>query len=335
MKLKSNLVLGALALSAALTGCSSDEPAGSVNNDSTDAITLKAYVPRSVNSRAAIETANTLQSNGFGVFAYYNEGKSTSETAISGAPNFMSKQKVTYSDNAWTYTPVKYWSKNTDAYYHFLAYAPFSAGDNINVDGLPVLSYEAKATEATSNYDFMTALQTDYQKSKTGATVPFTFNHRTTRLGFMAATSDTYTGATIKITSAKLTGINTKGSYDLLTNSWSSTSASEYAVVSSASSALLTTSLNLLGEDQYLFLVPTSGASYKLELEYTIEQAGPNNTTITYNEKAELTPAKDTTKDFLMGKAYNFNITIGLDAIQFTLTTVTDWENGDDVEKTL
>jgi hypothetical protein len=36
-----------------------------------------------------------------------------------------------------------------------------------------------------------------------------------------------------------------------------------------------------------------------------------------------------------MGKAYNFNITIGLDAIQFTLTTVTDWENGDDVEKTL
>jgi hypothetical protein len=317
-----------------MVSCSSDEPAGSVNNDSTEAISLDTYVARNV-TRADVQTDTLLKANGFGVFAYYDEGKAYASADLTGAPNFMSKQAVTYDkDNTkWTYTPVKYWSKNTSAYYHFLAYAPLKeANENLTVTSAPVLAYNA----ASSNYDFMTAVNKN-QQNPGDNTVPFKFAHRLTRIGFIATTADTYDGATIKITSAKLTGVNTAGSYALFDEmkeggaSWTNTSASEYAVVSSASSALKKADTNLLGSNQYLFLVPTSGASYKLDLEYTIEQAGPNNTTIKYTETASLTPAKGSTQDFVAGKAYNFNIKISLNQILFTVSEVAGWGDTTDL----
>lgn len=83
---------------------------------------------------AGEETTTTLQTNGFGVFAYQTTG-----TAALDIPNFMYNTKV--STSSWTYSPIKYWpnqiqSGNTDsqpatAYQadkvSFFAYAPHVA----------------------------------------------------------------------------------------------------------------------------------------------------------------------------------------------------------------
>ncbi len=81
------------------------------------------------------ETTTSLQTNGFGVFAY----QTTGDYSASATPNFMYNTKV--STSSWTYSPIKYWpnqiqSGNTDSQpatafqadkVSFFAYAPHVA----------------------------------------------------------------------------------------------------------------------------------------------------------------------------------------------------------------
>ncbi len=99
-------------------------------------IAFGAYSGNAVTKAGAYgeETTSTLQTNGFGVFAYQTTGD-----AALGIPNFMYNTKV--STSSWTYSPIKYWpnqiqSGNTDsqpatAYatdkVSFFAYAPHVA----------------------------------------------------------------------------------------------------------------------------------------------------------------------------------------------------------------
>jgi hypothetical protein len=339
MKLKSNLVLGALALSAALTGCSSDEPAGSVNNDSTDAITLDTYVPRSVNgSRASVETINSLKEEdaGFGVFGYYS-GSSDFSSSI-GASDLMSKQQVKFESNSWTYTPVKYWSKNSADKYQFLAYAPYSASDNIaegtaEAPAAPVLTYDG-----TSNggYDFMTAIRTNVTKPSNSEAVKFEFKHRLTRLGVMVKTSADY-DATITVKKVVLKNASLKGTYAL----WSeATTAGSGWTVSSGSTdltiysnntgtTLSSTSQNIMGSDEYVFAIPTTSA-LQLVVDYEISQ---NSGKVTYSYTNQ--EVNFNSQAYLMGTGYNLVLSIGLDAITFDIDKVADWGNGADVTGSL
>ena len=81
------------------------------------------------------ETTTSLQTNGFGVFAY----QTTGNYSASATPNFMYNTKV--STSSWTYSPIKYWPNqiqagNTDSQpatafqadkVSFFAYAPHVA----------------------------------------------------------------------------------------------------------------------------------------------------------------------------------------------------------------
>ncbi|MBP5636283.1 MAG: hypothetical protein J6X25_02030 [Bacteroidales bacterium] len=81
------------------------------------------------------ETTTSLQTNGFGVFAY----QTTGAYSASATPNFMYNTKV--STSSWTYSPIKYWPNqiqagNTDSQpatafqadkVSFFAYAPHVA----------------------------------------------------------------------------------------------------------------------------------------------------------------------------------------------------------------
>jgi hypothetical protein len=329
MKLQNNFVLGLLALTAAagMVSCSSDEPAGSVNNDSTEAISLDTYVAR---TRAAVQTDTLLKANGFGVFAYYDEGKayaSSSSSFLAAAANFMNDQSVTYTEkDGWTYTPVRYWSKTSTDCYQFIAYAPLSA--TITKTAAPVLSYDA----TDSNFDFMTAVNKD-QTKPADKTVPFTFKHRLSRLGFIAKTKSTYSattaseGAVIKITSATLKGASLKGTYALTSEftttnlGWSDVSTADYTVLASSATAkeLSTSNTNLIASNEYLFAIPATSADLELDITYTITQGS-----VTYNESAKLEKKAQAIE---MGKAYNFVVTIALDQIDFTLTQVEGWGN--------
>ena len=101
------------------------------------AVNFSAYVNRGVTRAGAAGTLTTnnaeapnvsLQEVGFGVFAYYSDSESYSETS---KPNFMYNQKVSGAD--WTYSPLKYWpnefGKNAASEGQdrltFFAYAPY------------------------------------------------------------------------------------------------------------------------------------------------------------------------------------------------------------------
>lgn len=80
---------------------------------------------------SGLEGAN-LPEQGFGVFAYYNDGEPYSETS---KPDFMYNTKVSSDDSGttWTYSPLRYWpnefgnnaiSEDVDRL-SFFAYAPY------------------------------------------------------------------------------------------------------------------------------------------------------------------------------------------------------------------
>ena len=138
MKQKSYFMLAVAA--ALLTACSSNDlsesPATAPQLDDS-AVNFSAYVNRGVTRAGAAGTLTTsnaeapnvsLQAVGFGVFAYYSDSESFSETS---KPNFMYNQKV--SGENWTYSPLKYWpnefGKNASSEGQdrltFFAYAPY------------------------------------------------------------------------------------------------------------------------------------------------------------------------------------------------------------------
>ncbi len=99
-----------------------------IENDKTpevdQPIAFAAYSGKAITKAGAYgeETTTTLQSNGFGVFAYQTTGDYTS----SATPNFMYNTKV--STASWTYSPIKYWPNQ------------IQAG---NTDGQPATAYQA------------------------------------------------------------------------------------------------------------------------------------------------------------------------------------------------
>ena len=138
MKQKSYFMLAVAA--ALLTACSSNDlsesPATAPQLDDS-AVNFSAYVNRGVTRAGAAGELTTnngeapyvsLQTEGFGVFAYYSDSESFSETS---KPNFMYNQKV--SGENWTYSPLKYWpnefGKNASSEGQdrltFFAYAPY------------------------------------------------------------------------------------------------------------------------------------------------------------------------------------------------------------------
>lgn len=148
-----------------ITSCSGDSPIDDSHTDTPDntpnmAVTFDSYTTST--TRATDETSY-LQTNGFGVFAYYTEAKEWKATT-DPTPNFMYNQLVEWSsDNSyWTYTPVKYWPNDntpadnlgatgsqTHSYLSFFAYAPYT---NVDVsDGTAVAKPTTGITALTSN----------------------------------------------------------------------------------------------------------------------------------------------------------------------------------------
>ena len=115
-------------------GAESAEKAQAQQNAQQIAVAFDTYTQRGVTRAgyAGEMTTSTgtynLQTEGFGVFAYYTNNTSYDDTSI---PNFMYNQKV--STASWTYEPVKYWpneygttavADETDKL-TFFAYAPY------------------------------------------------------------------------------------------------------------------------------------------------------------------------------------------------------------------
>lgn len=366
--MKKSYYWGIITLAAlSVTGCSKDEVVESVPQ--AQAIEFGTYLGRDVESRASQLTTDGTNGTAllnFGVFASYtNEADWTNQT-----PNFMFNQSVTRTSVSanWTYTPKKYWPTNQNDQISFWAYAPYATTDNgisvtsdKNATTVPEITYAIDKKKLTSQADFVTDVEMNIKKSATTdpdgttRTVNFGLRHELTRVAINACldkTIDTETKVNItKIefggndfaTVAKYTfgdASNERGTWvPTTTNStlditgiMETTAASGLGDYTTAGVILTnTTPVSLLGEKDYLFLIPfangiTTSEEVKITVYYDI---------VTYDEALAGKHSKTsaikvitlpTSANLLMqGKAYNFNLTFYMNEIVLTATVEETW----------
>lgn len=326
-----------IAAAAALTlvSCSSDDLNSlSDNSSKNEAISFDGYLGRSAvsvnGSRGSELTKDALQKSdeGFGVFGNYK----TADGQEFGS-NWFDNVQVKYSskDAKWTYSPVQYWLPQ--GHIDFLAYAPYDS------------EYKSKVTNDNQKLEFTVdpdiKKQTDLlwanatNQTKTDKTVTFTFKHALSRLGYTVKLNKVYPDATFTLTKITLAGSKDgtqkafypKGTIDLSTGDWTPSTTDEklnFEWFTNTSGMVLNTEAADNAADNFLFVIPqnfSASATDKLYVivEYTIK--GYNGVTTPMTNKVY----QKLEKNFLQGKAYTINLTLGLTPIEFDVTTVEGW----------
>lgn len=338
-------VMGIAAMAAlTLVSCSSDD-LDSFSGDSSknEAISFDGYLGRSAvavnGSRGSVLVkGDQLKTDGFGVFGNY----SSTEAQTFGA-NLFKNQKVYYSDNKWTYSPLKYWP--TQGHIDFLAYAPYNAGTVKDPYSLE-FNVSEKITEQKDLLYAKTPGQTMKDNSGTNK-VTFKFNHALSKLGYSVKLNGTCSSdATITLKKITLAGsapasatgtaseptgaFHKTGTIDLSTGNWSSPSGKQYfnwysAETTGAQSITFTsenissTSKTYTNEgDEYLFVIPQDFSKTEVGadelyviVEYTMQYTGVTDPGT--NKPAIITNKvyKKLSHNFEQGKAYTIKLTIG------------------------
>lgn len=335
-------VMGIAAMAAlTLVSCSSDDlDSFSDNSSKNEAISFDGYLGRSAvavnGSRGSEETVTNLQTDGFGVFGNYSKDATTAY-----GNNLFENQQVTYDKSAkkWTYSPLKFWP--SDGHIDFLAYAPYDKSttltdgskiNNFTVSGIIADQKDLLWTNATS--------QITADVTSTKEKVNFQFHHALSRLGYTVKLTGDYSSDNVTFTLKKITlagsptdadegAFYTSGTIDLSkptgnANLWSGQTgkqkfdwfSGDYQVKSSTASHP-----DEANKDKdYLFVIPQNfsenigTAEHPVEnpdklyviVEYEVTYKSGTQTSITNKVYKQLTT------NFLQGKAYNLNLTIGL-----------------------
>lgn len=195
--MKQNYFIGLIACAAlTMTGCSNDEINVPQQSQGNNAIEFSTYLGRNAQGSRGTETNTTsIQTNGFGVLAYYTEQANFADT---NKPNFMWNQKVTYdkTNTNWEYTPVKYWPTKVGDKVSFFAYAPYvENGKNTvielsgnSVTGAPTATITLPE-DPSQTIDFVAAVQmnkTHDNSATANNDVSFTLKHEMTRVKVQA-----------------------------------------------------------------------------------------------------------------------------------------------------
>ena len=336
--------MGIAAIAAlTLVSCSSDDLNSlSDNSSKNEAISFDGYLGRSAvavnGSRGSEVKIDDLQKSdkGFGVFGNYSSTEGTG-TAPTYGNNWFDNQQVKY-DTKWTYSPLKYWLPK--GHIDFLAYAPFNAG---TVNNTYCLDFTVSSA-IDKQIDLLWA-HADNQ-TKTDKPVTFNFNHALAKIGYTVKTNveGTATITLKKITLAGSTAADpakafyTKGTINLSkangADLWTTPTSAEkqnfewykgtYNVTTSASHP------DEANKDKdYLFVIPQNFESGHDDLYVIVEY------TINYNigkpgtiNTMDYTVSRKIEKNFLQGKAYMINLTVGLTPIEFD-AKVEKWDESD------
>lgn len=129
-----------------------------------------------------------------GVFGYYTGTNTWAEKGATTTPNFMYNEDVEKGASAWEYSPQKYWPNSTTEKLSFFAYYPhtnllknYFGSDIISfpentIPGVPVITYNAPATNYGSKVDFLYA--TALNQTKVDGTVSLQFKHLMAKVQF-------------------------------------------------------------------------------------------------------------------------------------------------------
>ena len=327
-----------IAAMAALTlvSCSSDDLNSlSDNSSKNEAISFDGYLGRSAvavnGSRGSVLTIDNLQTEGFGVFGNYNS---------TGGQNFgfnlFNNQPVTYSsaDKKWTYSPLKYWP--TQGHIDFLAYAPYVKNTTLTDSKINFTVEQNAANQKDLLWANATSL------TKENKTVTFNFKHALAKIGYKVQLKDDYTGTTIKLNKITLAGSadgTSKTAFykeriiNLSTGAWTPSTSDEklnFEWFTNTDGTKLTTTPTD-NADNNLFVIPQNFSAPATDQLYVIVDY-----TITYSDNTTVKTkvCKQLEKEFLQGKAYTINLTIGLTPIEFN-ATVDGWGNIEDYPITL
>ncbi|MFR9506086.1 MAG: fimbrillin family protein, partial [Rikenellaceae bacterium] len=271
-------------------GCSKSEiDDGSIN--STNAVSFSTSTDKL--TKGTVLDNTTAKNYDFGVYAYqtgtYSWSTATTKT------EFMNDQLVEYSNDAWTYSPTKYWPASSDDKISFFGYMPMNDGTDTYVattaatvnNYLPEITFE-QVMEAAKMTDFVVGKALDQTKAASTVTIPF--NHVLTRLNFSAKTeTDLGSGSAVYISDLKILGdesdaLYKSGTYtmsaDEATNgAWSNptkidtnTDLNVTSILNKTDSGIgdpattvtavkisTTTQTVILADDEYLFLIPPYG----------------------------------------------------------------------------
>lgn len=363
-----------IAAMAALTlvSCSSDDlNSVSDNSSKNEAISFDGYLGRSAvavnGTRGSEETVTNLQTDGFGVFGNYSKDATTAY-----GNNLFDNQQVTYDNDKskWTYSPLKFWP--SDGHIDFLAYAPYVNGTELTA-GSKINNFIVSKTIADQTDLLWTNAKSSISADLTSAKekVNFQFHHALSRLGYTVKLTGNYSPDDVTFTLKKITlagsstdaekgAFYTSGTIDLAKGNkieglWSNQAgqqkfdwfSGEYIVnKSTASHPDKVGNGNRDQNEDYLFVIPQNfsdkiqDASGQLkenpdklyvivEYDVTYKSSGTPSTTIKNKVYKQLTT------NFLQGKAYNLNLTIGL-PIEFDVNVtgvgagVDGWETPDD-----
>lgn len=339
-----------IAAMAALTlvSCSSDDLNSISDNSSKDeAISFDGYWGRSAvavnGSRGSVLDVTALQNSteGFGVFGHYKEANGKEFGS-----DLFNNQQVTYKASAWTYSPLKFWP--TQGHIDFLAYAPYDSKyvNKVTTDNQKI-DFTVNST-IKDQKDLLWANnavnQTKDNISGTGNKVKFQFKHALSRLGYSVKLYKDFTsnnvefrlkeitlaGSDPKSTTASTTesakAFYTNGTIDLSTGIWEKHSAGAgkqdfinwFSGPQDVTSATESKPYKNPTSD-YLFIIPQNFSEnigttespvanpdkLYVIVEYDIHYKDINKT-IPNKVYKQLTP------NFLQGKAYMLNLTIGL-----------------------
>ena len=338
-----------IAAMAALTlvSCSSDDLNSlSDNSSKNEAISFDGYLGRSAvavnGSRGSELDLPALQKpgEGFGVFGNYKQADGPEFGS-----NWFDNVPVTYSskDAKWTYSPVQYWLPQ--GHIDFLAYAPHVGGTTLKNKSCIDFTVEGEVAKQKDLLWANAANKTKDNIATTNNKVKFKFAHALSRLGYTVKLNHDYTGTTFTLKKITLAGSDdgtenafyTTGTIDLSKTSstglWtiSATDAKQKFDWFSGTQELATTDYKN-PDANYLFVIPqnfSAPATDKLYVivEYTIDYNSGVTATMTNTVRKQLE------KNFLQGKAYTINLSLGLTPIEFD-ADVTAWEDGDNEDIT-
>lgn len=330
-----------IAAMAALTlvSCSSDDlDSVSDNSSKNEAISFDGYLGRSAvavnGSRGSEVKIDQLKTGGFGVFGNYSK-----ETTTAYGNSLFDNQQVTYDNDKskWTYSPLKFWP--SDGHIDFLAYAPYVKNTTLT-EGSKINNFTVSKTIADQTDLLWTNATSSISANLTSAKekVKFQFHHALSRLGYTVKLTGDYSSGDVTFTLKKITlagsstdatkgAFYTSGTIDLSkptgnANLWSDQTgkqkfdwfSGDYQVKSSTASHPDEPNK----DKDYLFVIPQNfsekiGGTENpdklyviVEYDVTYKKSGTPSTTITNKVYKQLTT------NFLQGKAYNLNLTIGL-----------------------
>lgn len=337
-------VMGIAAMAAlTLVSCSSDDlDSFSDNSSKNEAISFDGYLGRSAvavnGSRGGVLDVPALQrsAEGFGVFGHYKEADGQEF-----GHDLFNNQQVTYKASAWTYSPLKFWP--AQGHIDFLAYAPYDSkyNDKVSNDNQKI-DFTVNST-IKNQKDLLWANnavnQTMANNSKNK--VKFQFKHALSRLGYSVKLYGDYTSNNVKFTLKEITltgsdpksttasttetakAFYTDGTIDLSTGNWEKHTAAAgkqdfinwFSGTQDVTSATESEPFKN-SESDYLFVIPQNfsakigGADNPDKLyvivKYTITYTDGGATEITNTVYKQITP------NFLQGKAYKLNLTLGL-----------------------